>query len=213
MSVGVAVLLAVVVGVVVGMAASRGSDSGSDRERTADSGLRASPQPTATTATATTPATSGATATGDADTGPPFCGPSRYVEEITVQQWADGRFRISLRPASDARHAGDRDEATTVMWDAVRRCVRGIEAPVGDSLRDQLRCHEYLALVPAAGREERYATGETFDLESWRPAPGRQRWISTRCGNTLGTDPTTPPARTYRPDGAPVEHTVSGERA
>lgn len=159
-----------------------------------------------------------ATAAGqDAGTeGPPYCGPSRLVAEITLQSWPDGAFRVSLRPTEEARRADDRDEATEVLWQAIQRCLRGtvdgarLSGTVGESLRDQLRCHEYLALIPAGG-SERYATGDTFDLESWRPVAGRSRWISTRCGNTLGTAPAGTPTDSYRPDGVEVQRTISGE--
>jgi hypothetical protein len=152
----------------------------------------------------------------DAGAARPSCGSSRYVEEIAVQQWADGRFRVSLWPTPEARRPGNGDEVTAGMWQAVRRCLRGFagfDGEVGASLEDQLHCHVYLALVPALDGEGRYATGETFDLENWRPTPGRRRWVSTRCGNTLGADPASPPVRTYRPDGVQPEHTFSGEHA
>jgi hypothetical protein len=134
------------------------------------------------------------------------------VEEITMRRWADGGFQVSLRPTSGARYAEDTDAAAAEMWQAVRGCVSGLDGQVGASLEDQLRCHEYLALIPGQG-EEVYATGTTFDLESWRPTPGRSRWISTRCGNTLGTDPTSTPGQRYRPDGVRPEHTTSGEQS
>ncbi|OAA25754.1 Protein of unknown function (DUF2599) [Frankia sp. EI5c] len=142
----------------------------------------------------------------------PYCGESRYVQEISVRRWAGGDFQISLWPTDAARQADDRDDASAQLWTAVRDCVGTLDPAVTESLRDQLRCHEFLALVPGSGAE-RYATGETFDIESWRPTPGRRRWISTRCGNTLGTDPTTAPVRTYRPDGVPPRSQPTGEHA
>ncbi|WP_238428546.1 hypothetical protein [Frankia nepalensis] len=133
-----------------------------------------------------------------------------------MQRWPSGDFRVSLRPTDDARHTRDRDDATDVMWQAIRRCLTpsagftGLDGPVGESLRDQLRCHEAYALVPALGSAERYATGETFDVESWRPTPGRSRWYSTKCGNTLGTAPSGQ-SQTFRPDGVQPGQTVTGE--
>ncbi len=148
----------------------------------------------------------------------PYCGSSRYVEEIVVEQWADGRLRISVRPTSAARHA-DRDEATEAIWAAIGGCVTTLPAlgrDVADSLHAQLACHQDLSLVPALGGGKGYATGDTYDLESWRPMmrPNSvSTWISTHCGNTLGTDPTGPPARIYRPDGVAPQHTGTGEHA
>jgi hypothetical protein len=147
----------------------------------------------------------------------PYCGASQYVEEITVEKWSNGDFRISLRPTSDGRHASDRDAAANVMWQAIRRCLTpsagftDLDGAVGASLRDQLRCHESLALVPALGGGKGYATGDTFDIESWRPTAGEAHWFSTKCGNTLGTDPAGAPVQTYRPDGVKPQHTAGGE--
>ena len=146
----------------------------------------------------------------------PYCGPSRYVEEIVVQQWADGRFRIQVRPTPEGRRAGDPGQVAAEIWQAVQGCVTGLRGEVADSLRDQLACHQNFAQLPALNGGKGFATGETYDLESWRPAPrpgGIRTWISTRCGNTLGTDPPGPPARIYRLDGVRPQRTVSGEQA
>ena len=186
----------------------RGQDASSSPDVDAAPGA-ATPTPSATAGPGSAPAAANAA-------GPPFCGSSQYVEEITVQRWSNGDFRVSLRPTEEARHAEDRTEATAVMWQAVRRCLTpsagftGLDGSVGDSLQDQLRCHEYLALIPAMGGGEGYATGETFDVESWRPKAGKSRWYSTKCGNSLGTDPTGP-SQTFRPDGIQPQHTVTGE--
>ena len=221
--------LVVLVVVVIAMIAGGGSDDDSDLGAAAggvagaEAGPTTSPPDGPASVTPTPGATAGAGAESDSrpdeeagapvDTATPYCGSSRYVEEITVQRWADGRFRISVWPTPEARDADDRDAATAEIWRAVRRCVtEGLDGQVGESLQDQLRCHEFLAWVPGGG-DGQYATGETYDLESWRPTAGRRKWISTRCGNTLGTDPTSPPERTYRPDGVPPQHTVSGEQA
>lgn len=212
-----ALLVAVVLGIVLmrGSGSDTGPDGGAEAAPSTITPSDVAPSPTVADGSAGSTG-SAADADGGEDggeEGTPYCGPSRYVEEITVQRWADGRFRISVRPTPEARDAKDREAATAEIWQAVRRCVtEGLDGEVGESLHDQLRCHEYLAWVPGDG-EGQYATGETYDLESWRPKAGRGKWISTRCGNTLGTDPTSPPVETYRPDGVPPQHTVSGEQA
>ncbi|MDT3439728.1 MULTISPECIES: DUF2599 domain-containing protein [unclassified Pseudofrankia] len=189
---------------------SQGAARSTAAPRSAADGAGASSSPSAAAVPSATASPAGAAAAG-----PPYCGASQYVEEITVQRWSNGDFRVSLRPTGDARHASDRNEATTVMWQAIRRCLTpsagftGLDGPVSDSLQDQLRCHEYLALVPASGGQG-YATGETFDVESWRPKAGQSRWFSTKCGNTLGTDPSGT-SRTFRPDGVQPQQTVTGE--
>jgi len=149
--------------------------------------------------------------------GTPYCGASQYVSEITVEKWTNGDFRVSLRPTDAGRHASDQTAAANVMWQQIRRCLTpsagftNLDGTVGDSLQDQLHCHEFLALVPALHGGQGYATGDTFDLESWRPTFGESRWYSTRCGNTLGTDPSGRPAATYRPDGVRIQSTAAGE--
>ncbi|MCL9796514.1 DUF2599 domain-containing protein, partial [Frankia sp. AgKG'84/4] len=147
--------------------------------------------------------------------GAPFCGASVDVEEIVVQRWTDTRFRISLRPTVASRKAS-RLPTVAAMWTAVNSCVRGLTGPVADSLHAQLTCHQALAQLPALGGGSGFATGATYDLESWRPLmrPNSfSTWVSTRCGNTLGTDPSGPAARIYRPDGVPVQHAITGEHA
>ncbi|WP_018500281.1 DUF2599 domain-containing protein [Parafrankia discariae] len=220
----------VLVAVALGLAAVNGSDeatepdAGTDRGRATSTGTpangdaasgSATPDPGEATAGAAPDAAAGAPGGADgarSAAGAPYCGSSRYVEEITLQRWAGGDFRISVWPTEDARHADDRDGASAEIWQAVQGCVGAVDPAVAESLQDQLRCHESLALVPGRGGEE-YATGDSFDVESWRPTPGRRRWISTRCGNTLGTDPTSAPLPAERPDGIPPQHRTSGEHA
>ncbi len=162
------------------------------------------------------PATAGATpAPAVRAEGEPFCGASKDVEDIVVQRWTDTRFRISLRPTAASRKAS-RVPTVAAMWTAINTCVRGLAGPVADSLHAQLTCHQALAQLPALGGGSGFATGATYDLESWRPLmrPNSfSTWVSTRCANTLGSDPPGPAVRIYRPDGVPVRHTITGEHA
>jgi hypothetical protein len=149
--------------------------------------------------------------------GRPYCGASADVEEITLEKWPNGDFRVSLRPTDTGRHADDRDAATATMWQAIVNCVHPpsggihLDGTVGASLFDQLRCHEFFALVPSLSGGPGYATGPTYDIESWRPVAGQARWISSECGNKLGTDPTGGPPAFYRPDGVRPRYSSSGE--
>lgn len=203
----VRLLAAVVLAVVIAPACGPVTSTESTAAERSDS---ASSAPSATPV-----ASPGAAVVGTA--AAPYCGASQYVDEITVEKWANGDFRISLRPTSAGRHASDRDAATNVMWQAIRRCLTpsagftNLDGAVGASLQDQLRCHESLALVPALNGGKGYATGDTFDIESWRPTAGEGHWFSTKCGNTLGTDPAGAPVRTYRPDGVKPQYTAGGE--
>ena len=149
--------------------------------------------------------------------GRQFCGASTDVAEITLEKWSNGDFRVSLRPTDAGRHASDREAATATMWQDIVNCVHppagGIQltGAVGASLRDQLACHEDLALLPSLHGGSGYATGPTYDIESWRPVAGESRWFSSECGNKLGTDPTSAPSAPYRPDGAKIQYSSTGE--
>jgi hypothetical protein len=152
-----------------------------------------------------------------APSGRPYCGASADIEEITLKKWPNGDFQVSLRPTDAGRHADDRDAATATMWQAIVNCVHPpsggihLDGTVGASLFDQLRCHEYFALVPSLTGGAGYATGPTYDIESWRPVAGEARWISSECGNKLGTDPTGAQPVPYRPDGVRPQYSSSGE--
>ncbi|WP_251737012.1 DUF2599 domain-containing protein [Frankia sp. R82] len=186
---------------------------------TAPSRAGSSPRPETSTS-------GGSSATGETGAGPavgragqgaarggrPYCGASQDVEEIVVEQWSSGAFRVSLRP-TDASRQAPRTATTQVLWSAIGACVPGVTAAASaESLHEQLACHQALAQIRSGDGD--YATGDTYDLESWRPrmTPNSfATWISTRCGNTLGTDPTGGPARVYRPDGVTPRYTVRGE--
>jgi hypothetical protein len=148
--------------------------------------------------------------------GPPYCGASQYVEEITLESWPNGAFRVSLRPTQSARDAANRDAVAGDMWQAIVRCVHpsagstDLGGTVGASLLDQLRCHEFFAQVPALDGGPGYATGPTFDLESWHPVAGESRWITSQCGNRLGTPPTGPESKPFRPDGVKPQYAGAG---
>ncbi|MCK9877310.1 DUF2599 domain-containing protein [Frankia sp. Ag45/Mut15] len=181
---------------------------------------RSTPTPTASRA-ASRAATAGASTrpgsaaglvgAGAAAGGRPYCGASRDVEEIVVESWSSGAFRVSLRPTVASRKA-PRTATTQVLWSAIGACVPGVgTAASAESLHQQLACHQALAQIRSG---DGYATGDTYDLESWRPpmTPNSfPTWISTRCGNTLGTDPAGGPARVYRPDGVAARYPVRGE--
>lgn len=132
----------------------------------------------------------------------PYCGESRFITEIQVAQWADDQFQIKVYPTSRARYAPDPWEATYDMWSAIQDCVTGLEGELADSIYDQLECHQHGAALADVTTWDPwdYATGDSYDLESWRGTFGVDSWPLTRCGNTLGTDPAGGPYYTVRPD-------------
>ena len=126
-----------------------------------------------------------------------WCGNSADVENIEIEEWADGKFKILVTPTYESRFSLDPRGTTVNMWHAIQSCVPGLYGSQADSIWDQLLCHQIGALVK---REvDGYASGETYDLESWRQ-PGANP--TNRCGNGLNAeaDPGSE-GRYYRPDG------------
>lgn len=123
----------------------------------------------------------------------PYCGESQFVHEIQVEDWADGHQKISVTPKGHSRVAVDANGATIAMWHAVQDCVAGLYGGRADTIYDQLECHQHFGAAW-------FATGDTYDLETWRPTFGPSEWVSSHCGNELGTDPAGPVRGHYRPD-------------
>jgi hypothetical protein len=130
----------------------------------------------------------------------PYCGPSQFVKEITVSQWADHQFQIHLTPTSGARLDAlvnhDKRPAVVAEWHAIQRCVPGLTGDVADSIWQQLQCHQYLSWVIAPREGSIFLTGNSYDLESWRPKLSRSflvpREMLSECLNKLGVDPAGP---------------------
>ncbi|WP_107765640.1 hypothetical protein [Nocardioides terrigena] len=139
----------------------------------------------------TTPAESTPAESPTASSGSwvPYCGASEYLSEITVTVWADEAFMISAAPTENARRSSDPGGVTAAQWHAIQACVSGLYGDLADSIWDQLECHQHLALVPAVHDFAfGWATGETYDLESWRGTFSAGDWISARCGNELNME-------------------------
>ncbi len=162
---------------------------------------------TAGAATASLLALSGAVALAPAAAAEPlYCGSSEYVDHISVERWTSGEFKIKVTPKSAARWAPDPHAATVSEWHAVQNCVSGLYGGLADSIWDQLECHQYLAAVPAKpsnwSSDSFWATGGTYDLESWRGTftSDYPTWYSSHCGNEYGSDPVGVSLGAYRPD-------------
>ncbi|WP_157063552.1 DUF2599 domain-containing protein [Luteipulveratus mongoliensis] len=127
----------------------------------------------------------------------PYCGPSKYFSDISVERWSNGDFKIIAWPTWEARTASDPTAATIDEWHAIQNCVSGLYGTLADSIYDQLECHQHLALVPG---KNVWATGTTYDLESWRGT--FDNWLGTRCGNELNKerDHTDAPTSNGQPD-------------
>lgn len=133
----------------------------------------------------------------------PYCGPSEFLTEISVDRWANGDFKIVATPNEAARTALSAYAATVSQWHAIQDCVSGLRGALADSIWDQLHCHQQFALAPAIS-EGRLAwlTGPSYDLESWRGTFSEADWIATLCGTTLNTeqDHPEPPVWSGSPD-------------
>lgn len=149
-----------------------------------------------------------ASASSSDDAWVPYCGPSKYVDVITVSRYANGAFTIDLEPNLAARTALDATAATNEEWHAVQDCVSGLYGSLADSIYEQINCHQHLALTP--NTDGGFETGSSYGLDSWRPVfpDDLSHWVSTRCGNSLGTDPSGDPVYTGRPDDGVTDEGV-----
>ncbi|MBT3078361.1 MULTISPECIES: DUF2599 domain-containing protein [Streptomyces] len=162
--------------------------------------------------TATALATLGLTALASPASAAPFCGPSKFVQEIKVADWEGEAFQIILTPTPEARgHAAtaiNPRDAVVEQWHAIQGCVSGLEGGIADTIWDQLECHQLNSWVPFPREGSNWLTGETYELESWRPVlpravPGAAL-VATECLNRLGEDPAGP-LSTYRPDAGRLD--------
>ncbi|MCK8678413.1 MULTISPECIES: hypothetical protein [Streptomyces] len=136
------------------------------------------------------------------------CGSSKFVQQIEVVEWEDGKFQIVLTPTPEARwHAATAvspRDAVVEQWHAIQGCVPGLEGGLADTIWDQLECHQLHASVPAFREGSMWATGETYELESWRPVLPRAvpggTLVFTQCMNLLGGNPDGPGSGPRRPD-------------
>ncbi|MGW5703885.1 hypothetical protein [Amycolatopsis japonica] len=138
----------------------------------------------------------------------PRCGASKYVEEIKVAQWGDNQFQIVLTPTGEARadaaFSPNPRNAVVEQWHAIQACVPGLYGSLADTIWDQLECHQLNSWLTIPNEGGIWATGNTYDLESWRPTlprwVGGQDLIVTKCLNMLGKDPAGPLNSPFRPD-------------
>ncbi|HWS34920.1 MAG TPA: hypothetical protein VN408_19545 [Actinoplanes sp.] len=143
----------------------------------------------------------------------PYCGPSRFIESIETVKWADDQFQIIVTPTAEARRhaafAANPRDAVVEQWHAVQRCVPGLYGELADTVWDQLECHQLNSWIPLPREGSDWATGETYDLESWRPTLPRwvngQDLIVTECLNRLGVDPAGPYGDGIRPDAGQTD--------
>jgi hypothetical protein len=144
-----------------------------------------------------------------ANADPHFCGESDLVHEITVSQWDQGQWQIHVTPKGAARVALNPRGAVDTMWHAVQACVPGLYRDLADTIYQQLDCHQRLSAVPWPGEGSIFKTGDTYDLESWRPKLvepdifGQE--VHSSCLNDLsalstGGDPAGPFGDPIRPD-------------
>lgn len=136
----------------------------------------------------------------------PDCGSSKFIEQIELRTDAGGGFIVVIHPSDEARDYSawvpDQRPAVVEEWHAVQACVPGLYGDLADSIWQQLECHQWFAWAwnPLTGA---WATGDTFDLESYRPKladPGLAAYVSSKCGGYLGVEPGTTFSSPHRPD-------------
>lgn len=107
----------------------------------------------------------------------PPCAADDWIDGMAVERWGDD-FKVVVTPTPDARTFGR--VALNSMWHLVQACVPGLYDELADSVYGQLACHVDLAALP--DREgSGFATGPTWDFESWRPPYGEFASIAHKC--------------------------------
>ena len=107
------------------------------------------------------------------------CGANAYVERIDTVPAADPDYKIVLTPTQSARAALGNRDATVSMWHQIQACVPGLYGRLADSIWQQLECHQWGGLAE-------FATGPTFDFETWREPldnPNPVSYVATHCLN------------------------------
>ena len=114
----------------------------------------------------------------------------QYVSSLTTEHLDDGSFKIHTTPTQAARDNGPTDwmwgwnDITVDMWHAAQSCTPGLYGSLADSIWQQLQCHVW-------GGPAEFATGPTYDLESWHHpllSPGWQGYLNTHCLNRDDVD-------------------------
>lgn len=117
------------------------------------------------------------------------CGPTSLVDGIAVERWPDrAGMKIVVSPSVDGRVA---PWGTNEVWRAIQACVPGLTGEVADSIYWQLDCHVLGASIGSGSdgvskgaiNGPEFATGQSWDLETWQPVMGRDlvRYQRTAC--------------------------------
>lgn len=96
----------------------------------------------------------------------PPCKESWLVDGIALRTYNDGDFKIAVRPSAGGRWWGNWLNNPNQVWHEVQACVPGLAGTVADRIYAQLVCHAKYSVVPNT-HFNGWATGETWDLESW----------------------------------------------
>ena len=114
------------------------------------------------------------------------CGSNDFVQSVDPHDLAApyaGHRKIKVTPGEPAWHAVGVKEVTDVMWHSIQDCVPGLYGRVADSIYQQLMCHQAYPVE--------FATGPTWDLETYHPPLSNPTWAAlanTHCLNTLEPD-------------------------
>ncbi|HQZ85614.1 MAG TPA: DUF2599 domain-containing protein [Actinomycetota bacterium] len=125
------------------------------------------------------------------DVNLPPCAADNWIEGMALESYDNGDFKVVLTPTPNARTFGT--VAVYNMWHVVQACVPGLYGALADSIYGQLACHADLSALPGLHGEP-FATGSTWDFESWRPARDELASIASKCssgwhgGDSYGQD-------------------------
>ena len=132
-------------------------------------------------------------------------GDGTYLSSVELRDDGAGNFIIVATPTAEARAQSavypSQRGAVVEEWHAIQACVPGLYGNLADSIWQQLECHQRWAWALRPDGE--WATGPTYDLESWRPKLEDDNFFAksaSKCGGYLGVEPDGEFSNPYRPD-------------
>jgi len=108
------------------------------------------------------------------------CDRGTFISNIELENNGYWGTKIKVTPTNAARAgSGPGSGLTNPMWAALQSCVPGLYGSVADSIYQQLDCH-------VLGGQFEFATGHTWDLETWLvplDSPNLRSYYDSHCLN------------------------------
>lgn len=116
-----------------------------------------------------------------ADTGLPACGSDSYIAGMALRTYDNGDFKVALTPTALGRTVATWKRYH--FWHMTQACVPDLDGNIADRIYAQLACHADLSLLRNREDPSGWATGATFDLESWKTPANEAHSLATGCSS------------------------------